>query len=41
MEKRKNLLKVLSVNEINEYLKKKYCNASAIEWHQHDGYWNY
>lgn len=29
---------ILSVKEINEYLKKKYYNASSIEWHQFDGY---
>ena len=32
---------ILSVKEINEYLKKKYYNAKSIEWHQFDGYWNY
>ena len=32
---------ILSVNEISEYLKKKYYNASAIEWHEYDKYWDH
>lgn len=28
----------LSVNEVNEYLKKKYYNASWFEWHEYDEY---
>lgn len=32
---------ILIVNEISEYFKKKYYNASAIEWHEYDKYWDH